>query len=558
MAVQSGPQSSNEKASIKLSAQNRLISEKDSKKIKKNLLEQLNKEKITINSVVCLSVGKDPKKFNVLITRNPATGIEEFHTYDPGFELGEGGQGKVVLAQNIMTGDLVALKIQYPKGMTFEADVQLERQNLEKAKQLIGIAEDKEGTQYTLMKYCDGNNLLHDLYEIDKSKGKEEVDYFKTKKDLPTIQKFHLIYLALNEVIKLHKEHHLSHRDLKTENFVSLIRPFVTLISLIDLGSAVDPDAQDAYTKSLLTDFTGTFGYIAPEVHKREPYSYATDYWALAVVCAEILTKENYQAKLKAVNAENKKHDRLRHPSAEDIKAMMADVFVVDLQGKTLKDALFDSATHLSALSENASINLELERLAKIFIVWLMQEDPTKRPTLAELERIKSTFNSCFTKACLVLNNQSRQEQPRKMSRRLSVYPNIATNFQPLVTLPTIDSPTTTSTVDSPATDDPIMSESTQEECMIKELRRLMDVLSVNPSTPSFAVNENDKITLSLLKQYVSTTLETSGTPDFDVKLKVMSKMAEKYMVHPKSSIQGPISDFKETCSKLKPIVLKK
>jgi len=47
----------------------------------------------------------------------------EIYAFDATSQLGEGAQGKVVMAKNVDSEELVAVKIQRPLGMTFEEDV---------------------------------------------------------------------------------------------------------------------------------------------------------------------------------------------------------------------------------------------------------------------------------------------------------------------------------------------------------------------------------------------------------------------------------------------------
>ena len=193
-----------------------------------------------IGAIFSITLRNDNKPYSVLVTKNPLSNEIEFHAFDPNDkknELGEGGQGKVVMAENITTGALIAVKIQGAHHVV-ERDLERERRNLELTKRLIGIAQDDEENQYTLMSYHQGVNLLHDLYEIDQTKPKESPEYFKEKKKIPPIKKFHLIMLGLQALIDLH-ELGLAHRDIKSDNFVFAEDKRGVNLTLIDLGSAV-------------------------------------------------------------------------------------------------------------------------------------------------------------------------------------------------------------------------------------------------------------------------------------------------------------------------------
>lgn len=321
--------------------------------------------------------------YNVLVTTSAQTQEIEFHIYnpaDPSNQLGEGAQGKVIVAQNMVTGNLVAVKVQSANGITFDEDLMRERRNLKIAKKLIGIASnfkrEADGSEkqyeYTLMEYVSGQNLNNYLYEIDTSKDKESPEYFSSKKDIELRKKLSIVALLIKQVIDLHEKYQLAHRDIKTDNFV-ISDLSALVLSLIDLGSAIQYGSD---VKENDKTNVGTFGYVAPEMLKpilvRPYYNFSCDYWALGVVIAEVLTAANYQAELRKMMLVAKAKDTLLELTLADVQKMMPDVF--------------------GSSSNNHPIWKELTSLVAI----LLQEQPEIRPNLTGLKDIRARLHKLY------------------------------------------------------------------------------------------------------------------------------------------------------------------
>ncbi|MCS5709329.1 protein kinase [Candidatus Berkiella cookevillensis] len=409
------PHLKKDKSKIKTKANIFLADDDTRNAIMLSILSQLDNQSLE-ESGSLFEVAPNPNQpaliYNVLVTISPQTKEIEFHMYnpvDPSNQLGEGAQGKVIVAQNMVTGNLVAVKIQSANGMTFEEDLMRERRNLQITKKLVGIASnfrvEADGSEwqdeYTLMQYCAGGNLNHYLYEIDKSKDKESPEYFAAKKTIDIRKKLHIVILVLKQVIELHDKYELAHRDIKTDNFV--ISDLSNLIlNLIDLGSAIQygPNMKESDKTNV-----GTFGYVAPEILEpistRPYYNFACDYWALGVVIAEILTSANYQAELRKMMLAAKSKDTLVDLKLVELHKMMPDVF--------------------GSSTDNTVVWKELTSLVTI----LLQEQAEMRPSLEGLKDMRARLYKLYLEQPLDVNVAFEHYKAMKRQHTLATLPRL-------------------------------------------------------------------------------------------------------------------------------------
>ncbi|HRE33181.1 MAG TPA: hypothetical protein PLD88_14485, partial [Candidatus Berkiella sp.] len=99
----------------------------------------------------------------------------------------------------------------------------------------------KATTHYTLMPYYPGQNLIDYLYVCDPSHPKDSPEYFTQKKPVDILVSTRMIMGAFAEVIDLHANGLLLHRDIKSDNFVikSNAYQLFSSLTLIDLGTAI-------------------------------------------------------------------------------------------------------------------------------------------------------------------------------------------------------------------------------------------------------------------------------------------------------------------------------
>jgi len=86
--------------------------------------------------------------------------------------------------------------------------------------------------------------------------------------------------------IKYLHEKHIIHRDLKTNNLLLMENDDLIVA---DFGASKQLDNTQSYCNT----FCGTYSYLAPEVVKGRPYTYATDMWAMGLVLYEMAASKH-------------------------------------------------------------------------------------------------------------------------------------------------------------------------------------------------------------------------------------------------------------------------
>lgn len=187
---------------------------------------------------------------------------ECFAVYSGKTPLGEGGYGKVKLAQNLQTGKWHALKVQAITEQE-RAHIESERHLLEKLELNVEAGAEhqtvimerrsvrkKRQQHYMLMKYFRGEALF-DLAVNDALQ-------------LSPARWIKLILNLLHHVKSIHEKNVL-HRDIKLENIIASLA--TDEIGLVDLGFAMQMDAAREVRD---TERVGTACYVAPEIMVRQ------------------------------------------------------------------------------------------------------------------------------------------------------------------------------------------------------------------------------------------------------------------------------------------------
>jgi serine/threonine protein kinase len=329
---------------------------------------------------------KSQQIWQVLITWGGETRFS-LYVIDPTKFVGKGGQGQVVLAQEITSEQWAAVKILKPGMPSFEEDVIREERNLKLCERLLGTAVDGASNVYILMPYYSGRSLLSYLYETDNSVAKNLPQHFTAKKQLDILLMLRLVVQVIEQIIWLH-EKELAHRDIKTENFVldirGVLRHLVEL-KLIDMGTAIHLGKKES---EQCKEIAGTFGYNDPYLlDNRVNYDYRFDLFSIGVVLAEICTAYNYQASLREKLQELQVKSEKRELYFEEIRNLMPDMF-----------AMIESDC-VSALPVVEQMRLTIIKEIKHVIFLSTLEEPSARPTLSRMKEILITLKSLSAKA---------------------------------------------------------------------------------------------------------------------------------------------------------------
>mgnify|MGYP000983889267 CR=1 FL=1 len=189
--------------------------------------------------------------------------------------VGDGTYGTVIKANNIKTGEIVAIKKMKKKFYTWEECMslreikslrKLNHPNIVKLKEVIKVNDEL----YFVFEYMDQN--LYQLYQQLREQSKQ----------FPESQIRSIIHQTASGLAYMHK-HGFFHRDLKPENL--LIHK--DIVKIADFGLAREIRSRPPYT-----DYISTRWYRAPEILlKSTSYNSPIDIFALGCIMAELYTQ---------------------------------------------------------------------------------------------------------------------------------------------------------------------------------------------------------------------------------------------------------------------------
>lgn len=201
--------------------------------------------------------------------------IERFYNF--GHVLGEGAFAQVRIGEDKHTHERFAIKVIKKQ----EYKVKEMQFIMREVKIMMKISHPNVVNTYDIF---DSVHHLHLVLEY--MDGGELFDIIADQGHLSEQRASQVVREIITGVDYLHDEG-VVHCDIKPENILCKSRQWPLQVKLCDFGLANFYDKFDDYT---MTDVTGTPGYVAPEVIKREPYGRAVDMWACGVVLYVMLS----------------------------------------------------------------------------------------------------------------------------------------------------------------------------------------------------------------------------------------------------------------------------
>jgi serine/threonine protein kinase len=198
---------------------------------------------------------------------------------------------------------------------------------------------------------CQHPNIIKllDLFEnsdyyyivLEYMEGKDLFDYLKARNFSISEDRARHLAIQVAEAIQYLHSYGIVHRDIKLENVMMSDSTDKSVPKLVDFGLAKIIGPSEKTTEPF-----GTLGYVAPEVLKKEPYTFSCDLWSLGCIAYALLSGSL------PFDHESQK---------ETIRMTLHDPLVFDLP-------VWDSVSHS----------------AKEFIEGLLAKNPNDRMTLKE------------------------------------------------------------------------------------------------------------------------------------------------------------------------------
>eukprot|EP00041_Stephanoeca_diplocostata_P015636 m.299192 g.299192 ORF g.299192 m.299192 type:complete len:560 (+) comp20105_c0_seq1:186-1865(+) len=190
--------------------------------------------------------------------------------------LGKGSFGKVMLSEHKTSKEIFAIKVLKKDVLVEDDDVECaiaEKNVLAQACMHPYLTKmhacfQTDDRLYYVMEFVQGGDLLFQIQQARRFK-EDRARFYAAE-----------ITLAL---LFLHKRK-IVYRDLKLDN---VMLDADGHIKVADFGMC--KEECDEETGNLATTFCGTPDYIAPEIINEIPYGFSVDWWALGVLCYEML-----------------------------------------------------------------------------------------------------------------------------------------------------------------------------------------------------------------------------------------------------------------------------
>ena len=210
------------------------------------------------------------------------------YKYEQKKVLGEGGFGKVVLAENKNTKEKVAIKY-----IKFEDKDEYDKNKIVQEGQILFTFIHQNIIKFEEFSY----NNLRAILIMEFAEGGDLSKRINEQKKIGPFKEEIIItwFLELCNVVKYCHERHTLHRDLKPLNI------FLTKDDHIKLGDFGISKILNS-TKDYAHTQIGSYYYMSPEVIKGERYSYSSDIWSLGIILNELCLLENPLSHIKYRN----------------------------------------------------------------------------------------------------------------------------------------------------------------------------------------------------------------------------------------------------------------
>jgi serine/threonine protein kinase len=164
-----------------------------------------------------------------------------------------------------------------------------------KKKDMSAIEVYQQRREIEVLKMCQHPNIIKliDLFEnadyyyivLEYMEGKDLFDYLKARSFNIPEERAKEIALQLMVSTQYLHSYGIVHRDLKLENVMMTDCSDRALPKLVDFGLAKIIGPSEKADEPF-----GTLGYVAPEVLKKDPYTFSCDMWSIGCITYALLS----------------------------------------------------------------------------------------------------------------------------------------------------------------------------------------------------------------------------------------------------------------------------
>lgn len=174
------------------------------------------------------------------------------------------------------------------------------------------------------------------------------LNYISRRTKYTQKQASHTIFQILQGVNFIHQQQ-IIHRDLKPEN---ILLTETLQAKICDFGCAVEVE----YTNGLAAGMVGSLDFMAPEIMKKEKYSYPVDCWSIAVLSYILLYGiKPFECKEETLAGKIEWPEKSESKDGQIAKSEIAKLFVLDPKDRATTSDILKS----DWLSEFASLENE-------------------------------------------------------------------------------------------------------------------------------------------------------------------------------------------------------